>query len=70
MWEWFHLFLCKAGSLPTLNPWPSLHIGDRVLAFAKPSQVFSLLTTVFAGEMNLKNTVYTKSLVLESLDSI
>lgn len=70
MWEWFHLFLCESSPLPTFDPWPSLHIGNGVFTLAKPSEVFSLLAGVFTREVNLKNTVHTKSLVLESRDSI
>lgn len=70
MWEGFHLCLCESGSLPALNPWPSLHIGNGVLALAESSQVFSLLTSVFAREVDLKNTVYAEGLVLESCNGI
>lgn len=70
MWEWFHLFLCESSFLPTLNPWPGLHIGNRVLALAEAGQVVSLLTSVFTGKVDLEDTIDTKGLVLESLDGI
>lgn len=70
VWEWLHLFLGETSSLPSLDPRPCLHVGNRVLALSKSSEIFSLLTAVFTGEMNFKYTVDTEGFVLEARDSI
>lgn len=70
MWEWFHLLLREASPLPSFHPRPCLHVGDRVLTLAPTSKVVTFLARVFSGEMNLKNSVYSKGFVSVSLNGI
>lgn len=70
MWERFHLFLGEASLLPSLDPRPCLHVGNRILALAETGEVIAWLTTVLAREMDLENSVYTENFVLETFDGI
>ena len=70
MWEILHFFFRETGSLPTLDPWPGLHISNAVFALAEASEILALFTCVLSAESDLEDTEDTKSFLLESVDGI
>lgn len=70
MRERLHVFLREPSPLPALDPWPSLHVGNTVLALAIAGEVLALDTGVLARKLNLENAVDAEGLVAEALDGV
>lgn len=64
------LLLSEAATLPSLNPGPSLDVGDGVLSGSISGEVLARDAGVLAAQVNLENAEYAQGLILVAIDGV